>query len=79
MRSAGYERDLLVDVQTALEINISWPYWHPACSTTPWQLDGVLRSLQTDGYPREPILAPATEPWWWMLTRVSIPTSTVPR
>jgi len=35
---------------TLLKINISWQTWYPACSTTPWQLEGVIRPLQAAGY-----------------------------
>ena len=37
-------------VETILKINISWQRYYPACSTTPWQLEGVIRTLQQDGY-----------------------------
>lgn len=37
-------------VPTGLKINISWQTWYPACSTTPWQLEGVIRSLKKNGY-----------------------------
>jgi hypothetical protein len=40
MRLANYENFLPRDKQIALKINISWHYFYPACSTTPWQLDG---------------------------------------
>src|SRR5262249_37233283 len=30
--------------------NISWDTWYPACSTAPWQLEGVIRKLQEAGY-----------------------------
>jgi len=53
MRLACYQRFLTKDKQTALKINISWHYFYPACSTTPWQLDGVIGTLLEDGYPRE--------------------------
>ena len=36
--------------KTLLKINISWQTWYPACSTTPWQLEGVIRPLQKAGY-----------------------------
>jgi len=36
--------------KTLLKINISWQTWYPACSTTPWQLEGVIRTLQGAGY-----------------------------
>jgi len=39
--------------ETALKINISWHHFYPACSTTPWQLEGVIRTLLADGHPAE--------------------------
>ena len=53
MRMAGYREALPIDKETALKINISWHHWYPAVSTTPWQLEGVIKTLLDDGYPRE--------------------------
>ena len=51
MEMAGVEAALPdKNLQTGLKINISWQTWYPACSTTPWQLEGVIKSLQTRGY-----------------------------
>ena len=50
MRLAGYEQALPRDYATLLKINISWQHYYPACSTTPWQLDGAIRALKSDGY-----------------------------
>ncbi len=50
MHMAGYQEALPKDRDTILKINISWQTWYPACSTTPWQLEGVIRTLQEDGY-----------------------------
>lgn len=50
MRMADYERYLPKDKDTALKINISWHHFYPACSTTPWQLEGVIKTLLDDGY-----------------------------
>ena len=50
MRRAGYREHLVPAAETALKINISWQHWYPACSTTPWQLDGVTRTLLADGF-----------------------------
>ena len=47
---AGVEAALDRDVTTGLKINISWQTWYPACSSTPWQLEGVIRTLQKLGY-----------------------------
>ena len=53
MRLAGYRQYLPVENETALKINISWHYFYPACSTTPWQLEGVIATLLEDGYSRD--------------------------
>ena len=53
MHLAGYQAHLPKDRETALKINISWHHWYPACSTAPWQLDGVIRTMLADGYPAE--------------------------
>ncbi len=50
MNLAGYQAALPRDVDTALKINISWHFFYPGSSTTPWQLDGVIRAMKKDGY-----------------------------
>jgi len=50
MNLAGYQDVIAKDADTALKINISWHHFYPACSTTPWQLDGVIRAMLADGY-----------------------------
>jgi len=50
MELGGFEKALPKDVQTGLKINISWQTWYPACSSTPWQIEGVIRTLQDAGY-----------------------------
>ena len=50
MHLAGYEEALPKDVETILKINVSWQTWYPACSTVPWQLEGVIKTMQDDGY-----------------------------
>lgn len=50
MELAEYRAVLPQQHKTLLKINISWQTWYPACSTTPWQLEGVIRKLQADGY-----------------------------
>ena len=50
MRMAGYERALPQGVPTLLKVNTSWQHYYPACSTSPWQLDGAIRALKADGY-----------------------------
>ena len=50
MNLAGYQDVLRKDVDTALKINISWHFFYPGSSTTPWQLEGVIRAMKKDGY-----------------------------
>ena len=50
MRLADYTKTLSHDAATLLKINISWQHYYPACSTTPWQLEGVIGALKADGY-----------------------------
>jgi uncharacterized protein (DUF362 family) len=57
MNLAGYQDVLAKDVDTALKVNISWHFFFPGSSTTPWQLDGVIRTLKADGFRPELIHA----------------------
>jgi uncharacterized protein (DUF362 family) len=50
MNLAGYQRVIAKDADTALKVNISWHFFFPGSSTTPWQLDGVIRAMKRDGY-----------------------------
>jgi uncharacterized protein (DUF362 family) len=50
MKLACFEEALSKDVKTGIKINISWQTWYPACSSTPWQIEGVIRALQNAGY-----------------------------
>jgi uncharacterized protein (DUF362 family) len=50
MKLAGFEQALPKTNRTGLKINISWQTWYPACSSTPWQIEGVIQTLQQAGY-----------------------------
>ncbi len=50
MELAGFQEALPKEKETILKINISWQTWYPACSTAPWQLEGVIQALQSAGY-----------------------------
>jgi|TARA_B110000116_G_scaffold270022_1_gene287165 uncharacterized protein (DUF362 family) len=50
MRLAGYNSQLAPDAATLLKINVSWQHYYPACSTSPWQLEGVIKTLKEDGF-----------------------------
>jgi hypothetical protein len=63
MNLAGYQDVIAKDADTALKVNISWHFFFPGSSTTPWQLEGVIGAMKRDGYdPRS--FTPATiAPW----------------
>lgn len=50
MNLAGYREVIAPEAETALKINISWHFFFPAASTTPWQLEGVIRAMKQDRY-----------------------------
>ncbi len=50
MNLADYQQTVAKDADTALKVNISWHFFFPAASTTPWQLEGVIRAMKKDGY-----------------------------
>ncbi len=52
---ADYRETIDKDAETALKINISWHFFFPGSSTTPWQLDGVIGAMLRDGYDKDRI------------------------
>ncbi|MHB8857984.1 MAG: DUF362 domain-containing protein [Thermoleophilia bacterium] len=56
MRAAGYLDHIDRSKKTCLRINLSSDVWFPAASTTPWQLDGVIKALLDDGFAAESII-----------------------
>ena len=55
LRLARYQSALPRDGELLVKLNLSWTKYFPACSTQPWQLDGVVRALLEDGYRPERI------------------------
>lgn len=56
MHLAGSREVLRPGVRTGLKINVSWQVYYPGCSTTPWQLEGVIKTLAEDGHPTDELL-----------------------
>lgn len=50
MNLVRYQKAISKKYDTALKINISWHFFYPGSSTTPWQLDGVVRALKRDDF-----------------------------
>jgi uncharacterized protein (DUF362 family) len=53
MHMAAYEGWIDKTKDTILKLNLSWTKYFPACSSQPWQLEGVVRTLLADGFHRE--------------------------
>jgi len=52
MRLVKYGEELPRDQDLILKLNLSWTKYFPACSSQPWQVDGILTTLAEDGYDR---------------------------
>lgn len=50
MELAGFRESLDQKKTTIIKDNISWHYPFPAANTTPWQLEGTIKTLQAAGY-----------------------------
>ena len=55
MRLVKYDQALPRDQDLIVKLNLSWTKYFPACSSQPWQVDGVLTTLLEDGYERRRI------------------------
>lgn len=55
MQLAEYEQFIAKDIDTLVKINLSWSKYFPSCSSQPWQLEGVLKTLLDDGFSKEKI------------------------
>ncbi len=57
LEMAGIDIHLDNERVTGLKINVSWHKYYPACSTTPWQLEGVISALLKRGFKKERLVA----------------------
>jgi Domain of unknown function (DUF362) len=55
IRLVKYDQVLSRDVDLILKLNLSWTKYFPACSSQPWQVDGIATALLEDGYDRRRI------------------------
>lgn len=55
MRLTEYNTILSKDMDIVLKLNLSWTRYFPGCSSSPWQLEGVIKTLLEDGYSRDRI------------------------
>jgi uncharacterized protein (DUF362 family) len=38
------------DAETLIKLNLSWTKYFPACSSQPWQVEGLVKTMTEDGY-----------------------------
>ena len=57
MKIAEYEKYYQKNQKIILKLNLSWSKFFPACSSPPWQVDGVLKTMIDDGYDPKKIFA----------------------
>lgn len=50
MNLAEYKAALKSTKEILIKLNLSWTLYFPACSSPPWQLEGVVQPLVQDGY-----------------------------
>lgn len=50
MKLADFEQEMPKDKEVILKDNISWHLPMPSANTTPWQLEGVIKTLKNAGY-----------------------------
>jgi uncharacterized protein (DUF362 family) len=56
MDLAGYRNTLSRDRDTLIKLNLSWTKYFPSCSSQPWQVDGVIGKMLTDGFSRSRLI-----------------------
>ncbi|MFX1288671.1 MAG: DUF362 domain-containing protein [Promethearchaeota archaeon] len=47
---ADYKQFYAKEYKTIIKLNLSWSKFFPACSSPPWQVEGVLKTMVKDGY-----------------------------
>ncbi len=57
MQMAGLKQAFGREAPVLLKVNISWHFWYPACSTTPWQLAAAIEGVKAAGFPSGSIAA----------------------
>src|SRR5499433_1861102 len=56
MRLVKYDQILERDRDLLLKLNLSWTKYFPSCSSQPWQVEGVVKTLIEGGYPTSKLI-----------------------
>lgn len=68
MRLAEYRQFLPSENDTLIKLNLSWTKYFPSCSSQPWQVEGVVKTMIEDGWPTSKLIpvenkTVVTNPW----------------
>lgn len=63
-----YQDYFTKEEEILIKLNLSWTKYFPACSSEPWQLEGLVKTLLADGYRAEKLFpvenkTVVTNPW----------------
>jgi len=53
---AEYQKYISQETDTLIKLNLSWTKYFPACSSQPWQVEGVVKTLLADGFEKNRLL-----------------------
>jgi uncharacterized protein (DUF362 family) len=56
MHLAEYEKFISSDREALIKLNLSWTKYFPSCSSEPWQVEGVVKTLVEEGFSKEKLL-----------------------
>ncbi len=64
----NYQKYFTQEEEILIKLNLSWTKYFPACSSEPWQVEGLVRTLIEDGYKPEKLFpvenkTVVTDPW----------------
>ncbi|MBN2227798.1 MAG: DUF362 domain-containing protein [candidate division Zixibacteria bacterium] len=53
LEAIDYKSILDFNQDAVIKLNLSWTKYFPACSSQPWQVEGVVKTLVEDGFPKD--------------------------
>ena len=56
MELASWQDHLRPDRELLLKLNLSWTKYFPSCSSQPWQVEGVIKTLKDGGFPASKLI-----------------------
>ena len=56
MELASWQQHLMAERELLIKLNLSWTKYFPSCSSQPWQVDGVLKTLLAGPYTPDNVL-----------------------